>query len=882
MVTVLEHYGIKRRSGRYPWGSGEQPYQSSGGFTDYVKALESEGMSQVEIAKSMGMKVQELRNWRTIAREDKRAEDAAMAQRLLDKGYSKTAIGERMGINESSVRALLDPVLQQRAMVSRNIADALAAGVERHGYIDIGVGSELYLGVPRTKLKVAIQRLKEEGYKVQFVKVEQLGTGKDTSVMVLTKDDVSYPELIENQDKIRMLNDTYSNDGGHTWFGLKPPVSIDSSRISVKYAEDGGVDKDGVIELRPGVDDISLGQSRYAQVRIKVDDTHYLKGMAMYNNNLPDGVDIVFNTNKSKKDANGDIHYAMKKLKDDPDNPFGADVTRGQYYYKDKNGNEKLSAINKVNDEGSWMDWSKNISSQMLSKQRPALAKQQLDLAKLQREDEFNEINSLTNPVVKKRLMAEFADKADAAAVHLKAAGLPRQAWSVILPVTDLKENEIYAPNHRDGETVVLIRYPHGGTFEIPELKVNNRHKTARDILGNAVDAVGINPKVAQRLSGADFDGDTVLVIPNNNKTIKTSPALAGLKGFDPHASFPKRKGMRIMKEESVGRHMGDVSNLITDMTIQGASPDELARAVRHSMVVIDAYKHKLDYKLSREVNGIDALKRKYQGSARAGAATLISKAKSQAHPYHRKERYHVDKDGNKVYDYTGESYINKDGKLIKRKIRSTKMAETKDAMTLSSGTIMERVYGKYANSMKELARKARLVVENTQDREYSRSAKEAYPKEVESLNKKLSEALMNAPLERRAQIIANATIKRKRATFPDLKGKDLKKEKGMALTEARVRVGAKKKRIEITDREWKAIQAGAISNHKLNQILLNSDMNRVRQLATPRSNRRSMTPIKVTRARNLLAAGYTRAQVADAVGVSVSTLYDSLDEGKE
>ena len=30
LEDVLMHYGIKRRSGRYPYGSGDSPYQHSG------------------------------------------------------------------------------------------------------------------------------------------------------------------------------------------------------------------------------------------------------------------------------------------------------------------------------------------------------------------------------------------------------------------------------------------------------------------------------------------------------------------------------------------------------------------------------------------------------------------------------------------------------------------------------------------------------------------------------------------------------------------------------------------------------------------------------------------------------------------------------------
>ena len=74
----------------------------------------------------------------------------------------------------------------------------------------------------------------------------------------------------------------------------------------VRYADDvgsdgvKGIEKDGVIELRRGVEDLDLNGNRYAQVRILVDGTHYLKGMAVYSDDMPDGVDVVFNTNKKK------------------------------------------------------------------------------------------------------------------------------------------------------------------------------------------------------------------------------------------------------------------------------------------------------------------------------------------------------------------------------------------------------------------------------------------------------------------------------------------------------------------------------------------------------------------------------------------------------
>src|SRR5678810_207540 len=303
--------------------------------------------------------------------------------------------------------------------------------------------------------------------------------------------------------------------------------------------------------------------------------------MAMYKDDLPPGVDLEFNTSKH---STGNKMDAFKELKDDPDLPFGSVIAR-QVTHTDKNGNRKVTSVmNIVNDQGDWDRWSSSLSSQMLSKQSNALATQQLRMTVERRHQELAEIMSLTNPTLRQKLLNEFADGADAASVHLKAAAIPNQKTHVILPVNTMKDTEVYAPNYKNGERVALVRFPHGGKFEIPELTVNNRNPQARKLLGNAENAIGINHRVAQRLSGADFDGDTVLVIPNNKGLIKSSPALAGLKNFDPVARYPHYEGMPRMTPRTKQLEMGIVSNLITDMTIKGATNEELAQAVRHSM----------------------------------------------------------------------------------------------------------------------------------------------------------------------------------------------------------------------------------------------------------------------------------------------------------
>ena len=900
--TYLAHYGILRKSGRYPWGSGGTQSARNRSYLEEVDRLKKTGMTDTEIAKGFGITTTELRAARSIAKTEQRQQQIAQAQRLKDKGYSNVAIGERMNLNESSVRALLAPGLKDRTDVLQTVASMLKEQVDKKGYIDIGVGVENHIGVASTKLSTAVAMLKEQGYTVHSLKVTQLGTGKKTELKVLAKPGVTQKEVWENRADIKQITER-SDDGGRTMLGIQPPLSISSKRIGIRYKEDGGAEADGVIYVRPGVKDASLGKGNYAQVRIAVDGSHYLKGMAMYKDDLPAGQDLVFNTNKNRSANKLDV---MKPLKDDPDNPFGAELKAGgQQLFRDpKTGKVKVtSAMNVVNEEGDWGSWAKSLSSQMLSKQSPDLAKGQLDMTHERKQSELNEIMALTNPAVKKTLLDKFADSADSSAVHLKAAALPRQGSHVILPVSSMKPTEIYAPNYRDGEKVALIRYPHGGTFEIPELTVNNRNREAKRLLGtNPLDAVGIHHTVAEHLSGADFDGDTVLVIPNNRGSVKTTPALEGLKNFDPRASYPPYEGMRtvdggVWRNGSVdyeGRRpqgsrkqqlMGDVSNLITDMTIRGANTQELARAVRHSMVVIDSEKHSLDYKASHTANGIGSLKELYQGKptgakvpSRAGASTLISKARSPVRVHARKARPAkeggpIDKaTGKRVFVPTGETFVNRKGERVPKTFESRRLAEAADAHTLSSGTPIERVYADHANRLKAMANEARKVSVNTKTIPYDPSAKAVYKDQVESLDHKLNVALRNAPLERQAQVIANSTVAIKRRENPNMDDADLKKIKSQALIEARNRTGAKKQQIQITQQEWDAIQAGAISNNKLTKILDNSDLDVVRQLATPRT-KLLMTSSKTNRAKAMLAQGYTQAEVADALGVSLTTL---------
>jgi DNA-binding NarL/FixJ family response regulator len=879
----LAHYGILRKSGRYPWGSGGSQSARNRSFLDTVDNLKKQGMSDAQIAKGFGLTTTQLRASKTIALNQQKLEKIAQVQRLKDKGYSNVAIGRRLQMPEATVREYLKPGAKDKADVLQSTADMLKRQVEEKKYIDVGRGVELNLpisdggniGISPEKFKTAIAILQEEGYKVHYLKVQQLGTGKETTIKVLSKPGVPYSEVYKNKGDIKQITE-HTEDHGRTYEKdqLRPPTSISSKRVAIRYAEDGGTQADGVIYVRPGAKDLDMGKSNYAQVRIMVDGTHYLKGMAVYKDDLPEGVDLQFNTNKNntgrKKDAMKEIEPNAEKL-----NPFGATIKR------------QSGHLNIVNEEGDWDKWSRTLSSQVLSKQSPALAKQQLKMTYERRQQEFDDIMALTNPSIRKKLLETFSDETDSAAVHLKAAALPGQATKVILPINSIKTNEIYAPSFKDGTRVALVRFPHGGTFEIPELTVNNRNREARKILGtSATDAVGIHHKVAERLSGADFDGDHVLVIPNKHGSLKSTPALEGLKGFDPQQyKIPEGSGIPKIKPGRKQTEMGKVSNLITDMTIQGAGPDKLARAIRHSMVVIDSEKHGLDFQRSAKDNGILQLKEEFQGSKKAGASTIISRATSRKpvpefKPRPAAEGGPIDKaTGKKVFVPTGKMIGERSGNPRQKLVRVERLALEDDAHALVSRTRhpTELVYADHSNQLKALANQARKESLSVKLTPQSKSAKKVYATEVASLNAKLNLAKKNAPLERQAQLLAGQVVAQKRQANPDMDASDIKKIKAQALDEARLRTGAKKNQIRPEPKEWEAIQAGAISNSKLKEILDNGDLEHIKKLATPRVDK-LMTSAKTLRAQSMLSAGYTQAEVAQALGVSLSTLKASIE----
>lgn len=922
-VRELMHYGTKRHSGRYPWGSGKDGYGHSMSFYAMVDDLKAQGLSEKEIADGMELSVADLRSGKTIAKEIIVQEQTQRAVALREKGVSLQAIADELGMTQATVRLRLKNQDKIKQSTLRNTVEVVRKNVDEHDIVDVGKGTNFgisageKMGVSPEKMNAALSVLRSEGYEVYTLQTRNVGTKHYTNQRVIVKPGTGFPEAKRMTDRIHTMSHWTENEG-LTYFGIHTPMNVSSKRLEVKY-ESG---EDGVVYVRPGAKDLSMGKNTYAQVRIAVDGTHYIKGMAVLKHDLPDGVDLQVHTNKKSGtpvlgDKNNSVLKLLKRDDEgnvDKDNPFGSIIKR-QLVELDSKGEEHLtSAINLLQEENDWDGWRKSMPSQVLSKQPHTLIRTQLQDTRDQMRQRLAEIDSITNPVVRKKAYDDFAEKVDSDAVDLRAAQMPRQRTQVIIPLNKINKLEVYAPNFETGERVALIRYPHGGRFEIPEVIVNNNNRTAKKLLGNAPDAIAIHPDVANRLSGADFDGDTVVVIPNRSGSIKSSndPAYQSLRTFDAktlYGGFEKSgtdsKGrdvgnFKLMTD--TGLEMGMITNLVTDMSIQGAKPDHIVRAVKHSMVVIDAEKHQLNYKQSESDFNIKQLRELYQSkpdgvSKAGGASTLLSRATASERIPQRKLR--PAKLGGAVDDKTGElRYVdtNKVRSKYDPKTRTytdekvpimegaKRLALTKDAFDLvrDPKDPVEQLYAAHANDMKALANTARLKGLRTPNPLVNKQAKEVYKPEVEKLTYDLNKAIAQKPLDRKAITLAGAVVKQKHSEDPLLRTdtERLRKTERQAKAAARARLGLEKPVIEITDRQWDAIQSGAVSASKLRQILDYAEPKRVMELAMPRTNP-VMTNAIASRAKAMISAGATTADVAAALGIPAATLRAAAKRGE-
>lgn len=603
--NILEHYGTKRHSGRYPWGSGDNPYQHSGDFLSRVEVLKKKGLSEKDILESINdslpkeyqMSLSEFRVAKRTAIHERKTSEYEQIHKLKDEDHlGWTEIANQLGMSESSVRSKYAGNADKKAQRAKNIAETLKKEVDKKGMIDVSEGANFALGVTDTELQDAAYTLEAEyGYKRYGVGIKQpTNNRQQTNIMVLAKPEFDQKYAYNHQEQIDSLGDYHTDDGGETFTKLQRPSSLDSSRVAIRYGDEGGLDKDGVMEIRRGVPDLDLGKSHYAQVRILVDGDHYLKGMAVYSDDLPDGVDV------------------------------------------------------------------------------------------------------------------------------------------------------------------------------------------------------------------------------------------------------------------------------------------------------------KLDYKRSEQENGIPELKQKWQirvdeeGAIHyGGASTLLSRRKQTVRVPERRGSIRVDKEtGEYIYKESGRTFVDpKTGKKRKAEDTVSLISETKDARTLSSGTIQENLYADFSNKLKAMANQARKEAANMKGLEYSPSAAKTYAPEVASLKEKYNNMIANKPKERKAMLIANANIKAKiqeQGLDPNISEdkKLIKKISSVEMQRARDSVGAsgRKSKVTFTDREWEAVQAGAISDNMLTKFLNSSDSDEIVKRAMPK-NVTVMTSAKMSKANAMLRSGYSYAEIAKVCGVPESTVYSALNK---
>lgn len=947
-VSVLD--GAPIGSGRFPLGSGANP-QSYKNFIDRINQLEDEGKNKQQIVKEMELgTVQALTTQTRIAKNELAKYEFDTIRQLTAKGKTDTEIAKIMGYaGESTVRSKKASKRYIEGDRYTALAERLKDELKKNKYLDVSSKTELQLNTNSSTLETALQLLRNEGYVCRNVQFKQMGTDKKTNTLVLAPPGTEYKDMRDNPGDVGIVAAAYSTDGGHTFKDRKDPVSIDSSRIYVRYKENGGEDRDGTIEIRPGVQDLSIGKNHIAQVRIAVDNEHYLKGVALYRDDVPEGYDLVFNTNKKEGTPLADVFKPLKK--NDPENPFGSNIKDAQSLkmaqatYLDKDGNEKQSAINFVNEESDWGDWSKKAPYQFLDKQPKETVKKQLDKSAKQKEDEFNEIAALTNPIVKQQLLDEFAKEADSASVHLKAVGFKDQTVGVLTPINSLKPGEVYAPNYENGTRVIAVRYPHAGPFEIPDLVVNNNCAEGIKVLGQSRVAIGVRPETRAQLSGADCDGDTVTLIPREGNDFTVKPAEKKLIEFDtkqykvpedkrvpedengkPLRAPDKSKGeIARMTKKMHGLEMGKITNLMHDMQKQGAPMEDVIKADMFSMVIVDAKKHYLDWRQAEKDFGIKELRKNY-ANPEGGPATLVTKARNpQKRPEMEELTYRyrsmtpeeakeweaggkqpLSKDrkvmtpdeeaawnrGERVYRLTGKHQYkaikDENGKVVgyedtgKAKMGEYKRMDlTDDATTLISErrAPSEILYAKYANTMKALANSARKMSRSITGYRKDLEAAKKYAAEVDSLKVKLKKAESSTPLERAANRITQSKYDAYMDEYGwDMDYEDKKKMKGRLLKQARETVGSKKTPIDITDREWEAIQAHAVGSDTLKRVLKNAKPERVKELATPKSNK-VLSASDVATIERLLNNGAMPGELANRFGVSVSTIYRAVSD---
>ena len=239
----LEHYGMPRRSGRYPWGSGEDPYQHSIDFIGRIDALKKKGWTETpeNIKKQFGLTTTEYSREKRLANNVRKMSQIKTAIRLRDKeGMGATEIGRKMGVRESTVRGWFKQDEEGSVYQAKKTAEFLKDKVkEKGGMIDIGKNVEVELGISREKLDTAVLMLEKQGYHRYVGRVPQhTNVNQKTTQIVLAAPERKHAEIFK-YDKVKTINDYVSKDNGETFEKkFTYPSSMDSKRLKVRYADD--------------------------------------------------------------------------------------------------------------------------------------------------------------------------------------------------------------------------------------------------------------------------------------------------------------------------------------------------------------------------------------------------------------------------------------------------------------------------------------------------------------------------------------------------------------------------------------------------------------------------------------------------------------------
>ena len=233
---ILAHYGTKRHSGRYPWGSGDNPYQHSGDWLSRIDQMRRNGMSEKDIADGEGMSIKDLRAYESIAKQYRKVDDLARIKSLQADGLNNSEIARKLGVNESTIRSMLEREEKFRNESAFSTAEFLRNQIDSKGPIDIGKGVEAELHVSRDRLDQARYILEGEGYTFYPLGVPQVtNPGQQTNFQIICPPGMTYKEAYDaaKNNGVHYIHEYASNDGGETFKTFQYPSSLDSKRIKI-------------------------------------------------------------------------------------------------------------------------------------------------------------------------------------------------------------------------------------------------------------------------------------------------------------------------------------------------------------------------------------------------------------------------------------------------------------------------------------------------------------------------------------------------------------------------------------------------------------------------------------------------------------------------